>query len=179
MEAVTRPELIRVVLTGSESTGKTTLAERLAAHYNVDWVPEFVRDFAARKGTPIEFSDHGAIARGQIELEDHYASRGGRLLVQDTDLVSTVIYCEHYFGRVPKWIEDEARTRRPRLYLVMDIDHPWVADQVRDRGHVREAMHELFIAGLDRLDAEYRIIRGSPDERFARAIAEIDSILDR
>jgi nicotinamide riboside kinase len=91
--------VIRVVLTGSESTGKSELAKRLAAHYRASLVPEFVRDFATQKGAPIDFSDHGPIARGQIALEQEYVTRGGHLLLQDTDLLSTVVYCEHYFGR--------------------------------------------------------------------------------
>src|SRR3954468_20908711 len=60
----------RVVLIGSESTGKTTLAEHLARHYAVSWVPEFVRDYAANKGSLLEASDVEAIARGQVARED-------------------------------------------------------------------------------------------------------------
>ena len=62
--------MIRVVLTGSESTGKTTLAVELARHYDAALVPEFVREFAEARGGVIEFSDHGPIARGQMALED-------------------------------------------------------------------------------------------------------------
>jgi hypothetical protein len=55
-------DLIRVVLTGSESVGKTTLSAQLAAHYGVACVPEFVREYAAAKGAPLDFRDHGPIA---------------------------------------------------------------------------------------------------------------------
>src|SRR5207253_481391 len=60
--------LIRVVLTGSESTGKSTLARQLAEYYAAELVPEFVRDYAAKKGAALDYSDHGPIARGQIAL---------------------------------------------------------------------------------------------------------------
>src|SRR6476660_7747810 len=100
--------MIRVVFTGSESTGKSTIAAEVAKHYGVEVVPEFVRAFAEEKGAPIEFSDHGAIARGQMALEDDYIARASTLLVQDTDLLSTVVYCRHYFGRCPAWIEEAA-----------------------------------------------------------------------
>jgi nicotinamide riboside kinase len=96
--------VIRVVLTGSESTGKTTLATQLAQHYDADLVPEFVRSYAERKGGGIEFSDHGPIARGQMSLEDAHIAGATHLLVQDTDLISTVVYCKHYFGQCPPWI---------------------------------------------------------------------------
>src|SRR5262245_30148534 len=70
--------MIRVVFTGSESTGKSTLAAEVAAYYRVEVVPEFVRTFAEEKGAPIEFSDHGLIARGQMALEDEYIARRRR-----------------------------------------------------------------------------------------------------
>ena len=100
--------MIRVVLTGSESTGKTTLAEELARHYDAELVPEFVRGFAEARGGMIEFGDHGPIARGQMALEDEHIARGGDVLMQDTDLLSTVVYCRHYFGRCPRG------SKRPR-----------------------------------------------------------------
>lgn len=166
--------MIRVVLTGSESTGKTTLGERLAARYGVPLVPEFVREFAARKNGMIEFSDHGPIARGQMALEDEYARRGSALLLQDTDLLSTVVYCRHYFGACPRWIEDAAAERRPSLYLLCEIDLPWVADGVRDRGERRDEMQALFRAAVVASGARFASIHGSSDEREASAIAAIE-----
>ncbi|HVX38039.1 MAG TPA: ATP-binding protein, partial [Gemmatimonadaceae bacterium] len=93
--------MIRVVLTGSESTGKSTLASRLAEHYGAELVPEFVREYAAQRGGVIEFSDHGPIAKGQMALEDAHIARASHMVVQDTDLLSTVVYCDHYFGMCP------------------------------------------------------------------------------
>jgi NadR type nicotinamide-nucleotide adenylyltransferase len=169
--------VIRVVLTGSESTGKTTLAIRLAAHYGVEYVPEFVREYAARKNGPIGMADHGPIARGQIALEDEYIARSARLLVQDTDLLSTVVYCDHYFGRCPPWIIDAARDRRPDLYLLCEIDLPWVADGIRDRGHMREDMQSLFRTAVQASGAALVTVEGDDDARLARAIAGIDRLL--
>jgi len=169
--------VIRVVLTGSESTGKTTLAIRLAAHFGVQYVPEFVREFAAKNAGPIAFTDHGPIARGQIAAEDDAIAREPRLIVQDTDLLSTVIYCNHYFGQCPQWIVDTARERRPDLYLLCEIDLPWVADGIRDRGHMREAMQELFRAAVRDSGAPSVVIQGAPSQRFATAVGAITSAL--
>jgi nicotinamide riboside kinase len=171
----------RVVLTGSESTGKTSLAAMLAAHYGAELVPEFVRDYAARKNNVIDFFDHGPIARGQIALEEEHraraVARGARLLVQDTDLLSTMVYCDHYFGQCPDWIVKEARARRPDLYLLLDIDIPWVPDPVRDRGHRREEMQSLFTAAVIASGAPHILIRGSPEERRESAIEAIDRLV--
>lgn len=171
----------RVVLIGSESTGKTTLARRLAAHYGVEWVPEFVRDYADRKQDPLVFDDHAPIARGQIALEDEFRTRASEvdapLLLQDTDLLSTAIYCAHYYGKCPFWLTDAARARRPDLYLLLDIDIPWTADPQRDRGDMREEMQGLFREAVEQSGVRFVSISGDPDERFAKARGAIDDLL--
>src|SRR3954470_19007396 len=113
-----------VAITGSECTGKTTLARSLAEAYGVEFVPEFVRTFAESVGGRLSFSDHGPIARGQMALEDEYTGRARGMLVHDTDLVSTVVYCRHYFGRCPDWISAGATDRRADLYLLCGTDVP-------------------------------------------------------
>jgi len=184
--------VIRVVFTGSESTGKSTLAAAVAKHYGVEVVPEFVRAFADQKGRPIEFNDHGAIARGQIELEDEYIIRARQnsparpappappaLLIQDTDLLSTVVYCRHYFGRCPAWIEEAAEKRRPDLYLLCETDIPWIADGVRDRGHMRNEMQRLFEDAVNDAKTASASLSGNTGNRLAAAINAIDVLLQK
>jgi NadR type nicotinamide-nucleotide adenylyltransferase len=172
----------RVVLIGSESTGKTTLVRRLAEHYDVEWVPEFVREYVDRKQDALDFDDHAPIAHGQISLEDEYRTRAAeanaRLLLQDTDLLSTAIYCAHYYGKCPVWITDAASARRPDLYLLLDIDIPWTADPQRDRGHMRSEMQALFREAVEHSGAPFVLISGDGDERFDRARAAIDDLLN-
>jgi NadR type nicotinamide-nucleotide adenylyltransferase len=171
----------RVVLIGSESTGKTTLASRLAEHYGVSWVPEFVREYAEQKGSPLEFSDHGPIARGQIARAAEYQSRATgnneRLLIEDTDLLSTAVYCEHYYGQCPTWIQEAARERRPDLYLLLDIDLPWAPDPQRDRGHLRPQMQGHFRDAVQRSRVPFVVISGDADQRFRAARTAIDDLL--
>jgi NadR type nicotinamide-nucleotide adenylyltransferase len=169
--------MIRVVLTGSESTGKTTLAAELARRYDAALVPEFVREFAEAKGGTIDYADHGPIARGQMAIEDAQIALGRPVVVQDTDLLSTVIYCRHYFGRAPDWIVDEAAARRPDLYLLCEIDLPWVADGVRDRGHLREEVQQLFRDAVMASGAPVAIVTGEGPERLERAVDAVDALL--
>lgn len=177
MEAITRTRVVRIVLTGSESTGKSTLAAELASHYGAELVPEFVRAFAEQKGTPIDFGDHGAIARGQMALEDAAIGRAGRLVIQDTDLLSTVVYCRHYFGRCPPWIEEAATGRRPDLYLLCATDVAWIADGVRDRGHMRDEMQALFVDAIRGSGAQLVDVSGPRVRRFAEATKAIDALI--
>ena len=128
-------------------------------------------------GGKLGFDDHGPIARGQIESEDAAIALATDLAILDTDLVSTVVYCEHYFGRCPAWIEAEARARAAELYLVLKPDIPWVADGVRDRGDRRDEMHDLFRQKLDDMGLRYVDIGGERDERFSRAVRAITSLM--
>jgi len=171
----------RVVVTGSECTGKTTLAGDLARHFGTVWVAEYARDYlddkVATTGLPLDASDVEPIARGQIAVEDRGAAMAKDLLVLDTDLVSTTVYARHYYGACPAWIEQAARDRRGDLYLLCDIDVPWVADPARDRPHQREQLHALFVEALDALGARYVTIRGSWPDRLAAAIAAVSEIV--
>jgi NadR type nicotinamide-nucleotide adenylyltransferase len=178
METFTRGgHMIRVVLTGSESTGKTVLAWRLAQHYQAEYLPEFVRGYAEKKHGLLSFNDHGPIAHGQMALEDKHIARAERLIIQDTDLLSTVVYCAHYFGQCPAWIVSAAAERRPDLYLLCDIDIPWIADGVRDRGHMREEMQQLFVDAVQASGVPFARVTGNGDVRFERAVEAIDALL--
>ena len=170
--------VIRAVAIGSECTGKTTLCERLADHYGTPLVPEFARIFVAEKGSPPAYADVESIARGQIALEDELIATAPALLIQDTDLISTIVYSNHYYGDCPGWIETEATARAADLYLFCDIDVPWVADgDQRDRGERREEMQDLFRqALLDRL-LPFIELEGSRDERLEHATECIGELL--
>jgi len=170
-----------VVVTGSESTGKTTLAGDLARRFGTVWVPEYSRTYLDEKtaatGMPLDANDVEPIARGQIAAEDRGITQADGLLVLDTDLVSTTVYARHYYGSCPAWIDQAARERRGDLYLLCDIDVPWVPDEARDRPHERAHMHGLFVNALKTLGARYITVRGSWAERRAAAIAATTALL--
>lgn len=167
----------RVVITGSECTGKTTLSQRLALRYHAQWVPEFARDYAAAKAGLLDVTDVEPIARGQAALEEEYAATETRLVIQDTDLLSTIVYSHHYYGNCPPWIEDAFRNRQADLYLLLHPDVPWIADGIRDRGDRRAEMHQLFRAALRRFNALYIDVTGDWLHRERRAVAAIDRII--
>jgi NadR type nicotinamide-nucleotide adenylyltransferase len=167
----------RVVITGSESTGKTTLARDLAAHFGAPWVPEFARSYADVQqlaGRKLDETDVEPIARGTIDRQDAALGRGPELVFLDTDLVSTVVYARHYYGNCPPWIETAAWNRLGDLYLLCDIDVPWIADGVRDVPHQRAHMHALFAEELASLGARVVTVRGSWEERFQIGIDAVE-----
>jgi len=168
----------RIVVTGSECTGKTTLAEALAeelsSRYRTACIPEYARRFVREKGAPPERADVETIARGQIALEDEMVGRDLDLVIQDTDLLSTVVYSRHYYGGCPQWIEDALRRRPPDLYLLAGIDVPWTPDgDQRDRGHMREEMQALFRQALVERGARFVEVSGSHERRMRTALRAI------
>lgn len=167
----------RVTVTGSESTGKTWLAECLARHFDTVWSREFSREYAIQKAAPLDATDVEPIARGQIRAEDEALRRAHGLAILDTDLVSTVVYAEHYYGRCPAWVEKSARRRLADLYLLCDIDVPWVSDPARDRPHARREIHDAFAARLESFGARHAAVRGTWEEREATAVATVEMLL--
>jgi NadR type nicotinamide-nucleotide adenylyltransferase len=179
-----------VALVGPESTGKTTLAARLAAAFDAEWSPESARAYAqARRaaggGRPLGAEDVPPIARGQMALEDAAAERaraaGRRLVVRDTDLVSTVAYARHYYGAAPAWVDAAARARRADLYLLCDVDAPWAPDAVRDPdaagAAARRVVRDAFVATLGEFGCAYAWVRGGWAERERAAGEAVRALL--
>lgn len=171
MEKVARP--YRVCLTGAESTGKSRLALELGRALSAPVVPEFAREYAERAARELTYLDVGPIARGQMEMEDRLTLSASALLIFDTDLVSTVVYSRHHYGSCPEWVAEAAKARSADLYLLLDIDVPWIADAVRDSGDTRAELHERFRDALEEIGAAYEVIRGTWKSRFEGAVGAI------
>ena len=164
----------RIVVTGSESSGKTTLARRLAAVLRVQWIPEYSRDYAESLTRALTADDVEPIARGQMTREDQIlGAASSSMIVLDTDLVSTTVYAEHYYGQCPAWIKDEARRRLGALYLLALPDLPWEADGVRDQRFARMELHTQFIARLREFGALVLEVGGSGPRRLENAVAAV------
>ncbi|WP_029034004.1 AAA family ATPase [Salinimicrobium terrae] len=173
--------LIRIVLFGPESTGKTTLAQLLASHYQTEWIPEFMREYLQKKWDEqreiCEPHDLLPIARAQMALENRAAATVGELLFCDTNLLELVVYSRAYYNEtVDPTLLKHALKAQYDLYFLTYIDVPWVEDDLRDRPEDREKMFARFRKTLDEHNLPYRVLKGDLQQRFETAVKIIDQL---
>ncbi|NER10252.1 nicotinamide-nucleotide adenylyltransferase, NadR type [Muriicola jejuensis] len=175
-------DITKVVLFGPESTGKTTLSEDLAAHYNTLWVPEYAREYLQdkwdREGKTCEPHDLLPIAEGQIRLENELTKKAEKLLICDTDLLETMVYSEaYYLGYSDPELKKYALENTYDLYMLTYIDTPWVKDDLRDKPEERELMYRYFKETLENYKRNFIILKGDRKTRLRKAITHIDKLL--
>lgn len=173
-----RPHFVRrVCVFGPESTGKSTLARDLARRFGTVHAAEFARGLLDAKGGRCDPDDIPRIARGQAAAEDALARQAKRLLFCDTDLLTTTLWSEVLFGSCPPEIRAAAEARRYDLYLLMDVDVPWVQDGQRHLPHARAEFFARCEAALRTRGRPYVVIRGSWAERLERAAEAVAPLL--
>ncbi|MFM9090817.1 MAG: AAA family ATPase [Verrucomicrobiota bacterium] len=173
---------LRVAVFGPESTGKTALAARLAAHFGEPWAPEHVREYWDRAGGRIGPADLDAIARGQLALEEAAAARARRVVFCDTELLTCTLWNDLLFpGACPPWLRAEAerRARGYALYLHCVDDLPYAPDPQRcfpgaeERSRAAARWREALVSrALPRVD-----IKGAGPDRERRAVAAVERLL--
>lgn len=164
-----------IVLHGVESTGKSVLAERLAAHFGTIWVPEYGRTHAETHGVDMGEDDLRLIGRRQAAMIAAALPKARRFLFADTDSLMTAAWAEMMIGHVPK---DLMTYQRADLYLLLEPDVAWVPDAVRIYGDdpVRARFAEISRAVLVQAGVRWASIGGDWDARFAQAVAMIENL---
>jgi HTH-type transcriptional repressor of NAD biosynthesis genes len=168
----------RVCVFGPESTGKSTLAQGLAAHFETVAVPEYARAHLEARDAVMSAADMPLIARGQMAAEDALARQANRLLICDTDPLTTAIWSEALYGQCAPEVTEAANARRYHLTLLLDVDVPWIEDPVRYLPENRRAFFDRCEAELIRRDRPYVIIRGHWDARWETAVEAVAALLE-
>ena len=176
------PELRKIAVIGPESTGKSTLCAQLAEHYNTIWVPEYAREFLHENGPSYTFDDLLTIASRQLVLEDKLAQQAtNNLLFIDTEMYVMKVWCEFVFGKTHQWILDQAAMRHYDLFLLCNIDLPWIKDEFREYPEMepRIKLFNIYKDNMINQHVPWKVISGTENERFHEAVGAIDNILAR
>jgi len=176
---VVRPSYVhRVALLGTESTGKTTLAQQLAQAFGTTWVPEYGRAYCeGRDALALTSDDLDAIGRGQIVAEESAARSANRVLICDTDVRTTATWSDIILGTRSAWLSRAAAADEYSHALLLDADVPWVNDGMRVLRDERTRHTELIERELHATHQSFTRIQGSFEERFRQAAAVVESVL--
>jgi nicotinamide riboside kinase len=189
----------KIVIIGPESTGKSSLCQQLASHYSTQWVREFAREYLLANGTDYNFENLLTIAKGQVELEERevnslmqflsspasektynkdYSLTSALPLFIDTDMYVLKVWCEFVFDKCHLWILDEVVKRQYDLYLLCNVDLPWVKDELREYPDLenRERLYRHYKDIMVNQHIPWVNINGNYDERLQKAISAVDEI---
>lgn len=168
-------KLVKIAITGPESTGKSQLAEELAAYYHTVFVPEYARAFIDRLDRPYNREDILEIAKGQIREEERTIQRATRMLFCDTELIVTKIWSEVKYGMCDPWILEKIEENNYDLFLLCNIDLPWEEDPQREHPHMREKLFSLYYDELTERGFPFKVVSGTGRARLENAVKHVES----
>ena len=167
----------KIAIVGPESTGKSTISQQLANHYNVAWVPEYARYYCAALKQECNLQDEINMFHGQVALEESIlATAQTDFIICDTTFKKKKIWSDEFFGETPQIVIDALTERPYDFYLLLDIDLPWQEDPLRDFPHMREHFMNIWHKELKALNANYVVVNGI-ENRLQNAIDVIDRFL--
>ena len=155
--------MLKTIITGPESSGKTTLCKALSKHFNIPFAKEYARGYINKLEREYTQNDLLSIAKGQLESE-----LSSQLL--DTDLITIKIWSEYKYGSCDKWILDQIEKQKTekRIYLLCKPDIPWQADKQRENPNDRDELFKILKQELENLGHDYFIVKGGNREQSAR-----------
>ncbi|XOV81687.1 MAG: AAA family ATPase [bacterium] len=164
------------VVTGPESTGKTTLTAALAEHLQAPYVAEAARAYLQDKYR-YEPSDVLAIAHRQQQLERGVLARDPQVAIADTDLQVVYIWWQERIGPAPEILRNAYAQQSPRYYLLCRPDLPWEADPLRENPDDRDRLWQVYLADLSARQLPFSVVEGKGRQRFDCAVRVINRVL--
>ena len=158
----------RIVITGPESSGKSTLTKILAKEYSASFVKEYAREYLEKINNPYDLNDVLLMAQEQLKLEDEAK---GKIVFLDTDLTVFAIWLKEKYNLEIDWINEHLSKATDKIYLLCDIAIPWEDDPLREHPK-EEDRQRLFMAYKDLLEKyqlNYHVISGDLATRIKKS----------
>ncbi len=172
------PQKIKIVLTGAESTGKSTLTKQIAKHYNTIYLPEYARSYVEQLDRKYTYEDVEKIAKKQINLEAEFLKKTEHILFVDTSLIITKVWFEVVYNKIPLWFLDKMNTTFANFYLLCTNDLKWQADNVRENnGEMRNILFEKYYQNLVEFNLNFEFLSGNNNKRLENAISLVDNFM--
>ncbi len=138
-----------ICLIGAECTGKSTLAQQLAAQTGGQVVPELLRDWCVRHGRTPRGDEQAALMQAQIDAENQALAlidQGqGAMLFCECGPLLTAVYSQFYFADNSLLAAAHLHHQSYAMTLWLQPDLPWVADGLqRDGLAVQAAVQHLL-----------------------------------
>ena len=167
----------KVIITGPESTGKSTLSRALAEHYHTMWVPEYAREYINTLKRPYNQNDLLNIMDGQLQAEKKLGKEARDILFCDTSLLVIKVWYEYKYGKLHPLINEKFKQFNCDLFLLPDIDLPWVYDPQREQPNQRTYFFNIYKRELKQMEANFTVISGPGSQRLKSAISAIDYVI--
>lgn len=173
--------VVKVAITGPESTGKSILSESLAAHYKAPWAREFAREYLEKTGGAYTTEDLVHICAGQISMEEQAISNAADICFFDTDMLVLKVWAQFRFGTVPMRIEQANSMRQYDLSLLCKPDLDWSPDPYRESPDADERMllYNMYKCHLEDSARPFVEIEGQGENRLLLAIAAVDDFIEK
>ena len=154
-----------IVITGSESSGKTTLFKELKSLTGFSFLPEFSRSYINQINRPYDYNDILEIAK-LYEKELEIASKNELSIISDTDLLTLLIWCEYKYDKCHSFIKESLTKNPPDFYLLCSPNIPWEFDSQRENPNNRVELFNIHLKKIIELGIDFEIIEGNSSKRL-------------
>lgn len=167
-----------VVVTGVESSGKSSLVQELATYHKEPFVAETARDYLNRTDGAYGYNDLETIAKEHLERINQGIEEAQQFLFVDTAFVVLKIWSEEKFQQCAPWILNQLASFDPALYILCDMDIPYEKDALRENPNEeeRKRLHQSYLAHMQEQRAPFIVVSGTKKERLEKVAQFIKNL---